>query len=111
MISLKSFVRLYLGFTGIVILILAALFVYFTRQYVGNEAIEAGLQGYSWIIKVVVYGASAFLFILGGLEILSAASQNRCLICLVSVFIILVWYICHNNLHILHSSVSCTMGQ
>lgn len=86
----KSIFKIILIIAGVAILIFGVLFINFTYPYVGSEALERALGDYSWAIKASVYGIGSFLLILGVLEILSGVFQNKCLICLVSVFIILV---------------------
>lgn len=90
MASLNCFFRFFLGVFGILIAILAILFLVFGHQAVSNEVFDAGLRGNSWLSKAIVYGIGVFLIILAGLEILSGIFQNKCLICLVSFFLTLV---------------------
>lgn len=85
MSQLKSSVKFAIAVTGIALIALASIFIYYTKPYLENEALQYLFEERPWLIKAFVYGIGGFLILLGVLELLACQCENKCFICLVSL--------------------------
>jgi len=61
---LRSCTKFVLTITGLALIGLSIMFIYYTYPYVENEALQYLLEDKAWLTKAFVYGVGGFLMVL-----------------------------------------------
>lgn len=84
MVSLRCVWKTILATAGGLVAILAAILIYYTYAYLSNDAISKAFGQNIATLRSFMYAVGGILIAFGGLALLSAKFENKCLICLVT---------------------------
>eukprot|EP00826_Nyctotherus_ovalis_P043017 TRINITY_DN4498_c0_g1_i4.p1 TRINITY_DN4498_c0_g1~~TRINITY_DN4498_c0_g1_i4.p1 ORF type:complete len:199 (-),score=44.43 TRINITY_DN4498_c0_g1_i4:128-724(-) len=95
MVSLRCVWKTILATAGGLVAILAAILIYFTYAYLSNDAISKAFGQNMATLRNFMYVVAGTLIAFGGLALLSAKFENKCLICLFEIvaFVIFLFFL------------------
>ena len=79
----KGILKTVIAVVGIACILGGASCMYFGQKFLGNSAVSHFTKDFKFLPYAFVYGAGAFLILIGIFQLAACKSENRCLICLV----------------------------